>query len=45
MAFEDAMFQVETSNATEEMIKETSTEPVAIHETVEEAIESFLAEF
>jgi hypothetical protein len=45
VALEDAMFQVETSKATEEMIKDTSREPVAIHETVEEAIENFLAEF
>jgi hypothetical protein len=37
MAFEDAMFQVDTS--------ETSMEPVTIHETVEQAIENFLEDF
>jgi hypothetical protein len=37
VAVEDAMFQVDTS--------ETSMEPVAIQETVEDAIESFLANF
>ena len=37
VAFEDAMFQVDTS--------ETSMEPVTIHETVEEAIENFLEDF
>tara|TARA_B110001469_G_C9283680_1_gene156566 strand:+ start:214 stop:351 length:138 start_codon:yes stop_codon:yes gene_type:complete len=42
VGFEDAMFQVDTSEAT---IEETSMAPVAIHETVEEAIENFLADF
>ena len=42
VAFEDAMFQVETSEATEAGIEVTSVEP---GETVEEAIEGFLADF
>jgi|TARA_B110000196_G_C20767394_1_gene484955 hypothetical protein len=45
VVFEDAMFQVETSGAITETIKETSMEPVAIHESVEQAIEDFLADY
>ena len=45
VVFEDAMFQVETSGAITETIKETSMEPVAIHESVEQAIEDFLSDY